>query len=105
VPRLLDVLTLGLSAPSRWNPLYRAWARHRVQRDLGVALKALVLRHYPDGKVDLTDREMLAASLCAGLGNTQPDGGYQLRVSRTVGPKVARPTPVWKGDPEDVLRG
>jgi hypothetical protein len=92
-PRVRAVLTLGLSVPSRWNPVYRFAMRRQVERDLATALKALTTRHYPDGKVALTDREMAAAAECAGWGATQQDGSYKLVVVRDERPRVKRPTP------------
>lgn len=77
MPRRIDVLTLGLSAPSRWNPLYRRFARRRTIENLMVASKAMLLR------LDLEDDAMLVlgpselglAATCSVLMVPLDDGG------------------------------
>jgi hypothetical protein len=89
--RKRDVLTLGLAAPSRRNPLYRRWARRRTTQSLTVALKALTLRYGTsrggnEQTLVLTADEIERASRSAGLLEPLFDGGIRLRVDPTVEP-------------------
>jgi hypothetical protein len=80
LPRRLDVLTLGLSAQSRWNPLYRWWARRTVERNIVVVSKALMLRlGLQDGQaLELGPRELLSAATCGALMEPTKEGGIRL---------------------------
>lgn len=75
--RKIDVLTLGLAAPSRWNPLYRWWCRRAFYRNITLASKALVLRHYPDGYAFLSNEELAIADETAFVSGPDDEGeGY-----------------------------
>lgn len=88
-PRRIDVLTLGLSAQSRLNPLYRWWARRNVEENMAVALKALQLRLGHD-EIVISAREIRTAAATAATLGPDGDGGLRLLLIDDAPPKGLR---------------
>jgi len=92
--RRIDVLTLGLAAPSRWNPLYRWWARRTTEANLTAGLKAMLLAFAPEDGLVFTREELDAAASWGGMMAPAADeGGVRYRIVDEPPPR--RPRILW----------
>jgi hypothetical protein len=87
MPRRIDILTLGLSSQSRWNPLYRRWARRVTERNLTAGLKALLILR---GGEFVLDDEAYAAACNVGAYMEPTDAGVRYWISGETPPANIR---------------